>query len=236
MQEFGALTQQAGQIYAVTYYAHAAIGFGAAAMAVVALSSRKGGVWHRRAGQIFLVAMGFAAASALYFVVTRVPAPPVLISALVSIYAMVMAILSLRQRTGAWLTVQSISVALPFLIGLFYLSYVAAAVMLPDVPGYVGVLGPMAGALFLVIGWKDIQFLRAKEVDRSRRLRRHAFRMALTCKVVISAPLQSFGPPFLGEEHSFQFYAFAPFLVVPLIVLLATPQWIKGEENAPARA
>ena len=236
MQDFGALSQEAGQVYALTYYAHAAIGFGAAAFGLMALASRKGGARHRRWGQAFLVTMSFAAISALYFVVARVPAPPVLISALVAIYAMSMAVLSLKPQRGAWFMVQAASVALPFLIGLFYLSYVAAAIMLPDIPGYAGVLGPLAGLLFLAIGWKDIQFLRAKEVDPTRRLRRHALRMALVCKVVVSAPLQSFGPLFLGEEHSFQFYAFAPFLLVPLILALATPDWIKNAAKEPAAA
>lgn len=232
MQDFGALTQDAGQAYAITYYAHAAIGFAAAAMALVALISQKGGAYHRRSGQLFLGAMGFAAVSALYFVVTRVPAPPVLIGALISIYAMAMAVLSLKPQTGAWFVAQVASAAIPFLVGFFYFSYVAAAIMFPDVPGYVGVLGPMAGVLFLVIGWKDVGFLRARNVDRPRRLQRHGFRMALVCTQVVSAPLQSFGPLFLGEEHSFQFYAFAPFLLVPLIVWVATPAWLKAGEAA----
>ena len=232
MQDFGVLSQDAGQAYAVTYYAHAAIGFAAAGMALVALTSRKGGVWHRRSGQLFLFAMGFAALSALYFVVTRIPAPPVLIGALMSIYAMAMAVLSLKPQTGAWFIAQVASAAIPFLLGLFYFSYIAAAIMVPGVPGYVGVLGPMAGVLFLAIGWKDVGFLRASKVDRPRRLRRHGFRMALVCTQVVSAPLQSFGPLFLGEEHSFQFYAFAPFLLVPLIVWLATPAWLKADDAA----
>lgn len=33
MQDFGALSAEAGQFYALTYYAHAAIGFGAAQLA-----------------------------------------------------------------------------------------------------------------------------------------------------------------------------------------------------------
>ncbi|MEO0590068.1 MAG: hypothetical protein AAFZ11_05850 [Pseudomonadota bacterium] len=233
MQDFGALTQDAGQAYAVTYYAHAAIGFGAAGMALVALFSQKGGAWHRRSGQIFLCAMGFAALSALYFVVARIPAPPVLIGALMSIYAMAMAVLSLKPQTGAWFAAQAASASIPFLIGLFYVSYLAAAIMIPDVPAYVGVLGPVTGILFLVIGWKDVAFLRARNVDRPRRLQRHGFRMALVCTQVVSAPLQSFGPLFLGEEHSFQFYAFAPFLLVPLIVWLATPAWLKTPTPEP---
>lgn len=236
MQEFGALAQDTGQAYAVTYYAHATIGFGAAFMALTAVFSQKGGVWHRRSGQAFLATMGFAAFSALYFVVARVPAPPVLISALVSIYAMAMAVLSLKARSGLALWVQVGSALIPFLVGLFYISYLAAALMIPEVPGYVSVLGPSAGVFFLVIGWKDIRFLRAETVDSHRRLRRHAFRMALVCTMVVSAPLQSFGPPFLGEEHSFEFYAFAPFALLPLIVWFATPNWLKASSAAKANA
>ncbi|MEO1048574.1 MAG: hypothetical protein AAFW59_09635 [Pseudomonadota bacterium] len=236
MQDFGALAQEVSPAYAYTYYAHAAIGFGAAALGLVALASRKGGVWHRRSGQVFLAAMGFASISALYFVITRVPAPPVIISALVAIYGMGMAILSLRPRTGPLFFLQAACAALPLLIGLFYMSYIAAAVMVPGVPGYVGVLGPIAGLVFLVIGWKDIQFLRSFDVDRVRRLRRHGLRMAIVCAEVVRAPLQSFGPAFLGEEHSFQFYAFAPMLLIPVFYFLARPDWLKPDAGAPVPA
>ncbi|MEM6494627.1 MAG: hypothetical protein AAF650_09635 [Pseudomonadota bacterium] len=236
MQDFGALAQEVSPTYAYTYYAHAVIGFGAAAMGVVALVSRKGGAWHRRAGQVFLIAMGFAALSALYFVITRIPAPPIIISALAAIYGMGMAILSLRPQTGLWFIVQAATAALPILIGLFYFSYIAAAIFLPDIPAYIGALGPMAGLVFLAIGWKDIEFLRSRDVDRVRRLRRHGLRMAIVCAEVVRAPLQSFGPPFLGEEHSFQFYAFAPMLLIPVFYFVARPNWLKPQASAPTSA
>ncbi len=236
MQEFGTLAQEAGPAYAYTYYAHAAIGFGAAALGLVALVSRKSGVWHRRAGQVFIAAMTFAAVTALYFFATRVPGPPVLMSALVSLYGMGMAILSLKPRTGGWFALQVGLVAVPFLVGLIHFASIAAAIYVPQIPIYLVFLAPFAGALFLIVGWRDIQFLRAGEVDRGRRLRRHAFRMALVCLEVVRAPLQSFGPRFLGEENSFQFYAFAPYILLPLILWLAVPAWLKARAPEPATA
>ncbi len=234
MQDFSALAQEVSPAYAFTYYAHAAIGFGAAALGVVALASRKGGPWHRRSGQIFLAAMGFASLSALYFVVARVPAPPVLISALAAIYAMGMAILSLQQRKGGWFALQAVLIALPVFNGLLYLAFAPLAFTIPEIPTYVGVLGPLAGAFFLTLAWKDVQFLRASSVETPRRLRRHGFRMAVVCAEVVRAPLQSFGPPFLGEEHSFQFYAFAPMVLIPLFYFAARPDWLKPAQPAPA--
>ena len=236
MQDFGALAQEVSPAYTYTYYAHAAIGFGAAALGVVALASRKGAAWHRLAGQVFLAAWGFASISALYFVVTRVPAPPVIISALVAIYGMGMAILSLRPQKGLWFILQTACAALPIVVGLFYMTYIVAAISVPEIPGYVGVLGPLAGLVFLVIGWKDIQFLRSDDVDRIRRLRRHGLRMAIVCAEVVRAPLQSFGPPFLEEEHSFQFYAFAPMLLIPVFYFFARPDWLNPNAGGPVPA
>jgi len=237
MQDFGALSAEAGQFYALTYYAHAAIGFGAAVLGAVALASRKGSTKHRRAGQVFVLAMTFAALSALYFVAARVPAPPVVISALAALYGMGMAILSLKPREGGAMALQAALIAIPLLIGLLYLSYLAFALMAPDVPLYVGILGPLAGAVFLAMAWKDIQFMRAKPAEPGRRQRRHGFRMALVMAEVVRAPLQSFGPPFLGEEHSFQFYAFAPMLLIPVFYYLARPNWLRpGSNGGPAAA
>ena len=86
----------------------------------------------------------------------------------------------------------------------------------------------------MIVGWRDVQFLRATEVDRARRLRGHAFCMTLVCLEVLRAPLQSFGPRILGEENSFQFYAFVPYILLPLIVWLAMLAWPKAREPEPA--
>ncbi|MEO0463920.1 MAG: hypothetical protein AAF127_12370 [Pseudomonadota bacterium] len=227
MQDFGALAQEMGSAYALTYYEHAAIGFGAAAFALVALASREGETADRRAGQVFVILMSAATLSALYFFAVRVPAPPVLISALAALYGMGMALLSLKPRMGSAFALQACLVVIPLLNGLLYFAYIALALTIPGVPIYLTMLGPVAGVFFLAIAWSDIQFLRIRGVERPRRLKRHGFRMALVCAEVVRAPLQSFGPPFLGEEHSFQLYAFAPLLLVPIFYGLARPEWLR---------
>ena len=237
MEDFGLLSAEVGQFYALTYYAHAIIGFVAAAFATTALASRKGGTLHRRTGQLFIGFMTFAAASALYFVIARTPAPPVVISALAALYGMGMAILSLRARSGALRILQGVLIAIPVFVGLLYIAFIAFAIAIPEVPIAAGVLGPLAGIVFLAVARKDFQFLRDPSPSRSQRLRRHGFRMALVASEVVRAPLQSFGPPFLGEA-TFQIYAFGPFLLVPLFYYLAMPGWLKtpSSEDAPQTA
>lgn len=168
-----------------------------------------------------------AAVTALYFFAAGPPAPPVLISALAALYAIGMAILSLRPRTGVWFVLQAALVAIPALIGLLYVAFAAFVLTVPDVPTYLAFVGPAAGVLFLIIAWKDIGFLRTAEPTRPRRLRRHGFRMALVAAEVVRAPLVSMGPLFIGEA-TFDLYSYGAFLLVPLFYYLALPGWLKA--------
>lgn len=213
------------------YWLHVVLGFGSALFVLVALFVRKGSALHRRSGQLFAISMGAAALTALYFLAVGPPAPPILISALATIYGLGMAILSLKPRKRMWFRMQAALVILPLLIGLLYLAFAGLAVMVPEIPLYIAILGPAAGVLFLVMGWKDVQFLRAKETDRPRRIRRHGFRMALVAAEVVRAPAISFGPQFLGDA-TFDLYSFGPFLLVPLIYFLAIPGWLKTKQGS----
>ena len=224
-----------GEFNPLIYWVHVVLGFGSALFVVVALASRKGSLLHRRAGQFFAVSMGAAALSALYFFAAGPPAPPVLISATASIYGIGMAIMSLKDRKGIWRAMQAILAIVSILIGLLYVAFVAFAVMVPEIPIYLALLGPAAGILFLAMGWQDIGFLRAQAPTSNRRLKRHALRMALVAAEVVRAPAVSFGPQFLGDA-TFDFYSFGPFLLIPLIYFLALPDWIKqpAAKNQPA--
>lgn len=223
-----------GNFEPLIFWPHVALGFAAAVFSAVALVSTKGGVWHRRAGQLFAGAMSIAAVTAIYFFLAGPPAPPVLISASAALYAIGMGILSLRQRSGGWLALQCALVIIPILAGLLYVSFAAFAVMAPDIPIYLAIAGPAAGALFLVIAWKDLQFLRTAKPSRSRRLRRHGFRMALVAAEVVRAPLVSMGPPIIGAA-SFDLYAYGAFALVPLFYFLAIPRNLVREPSS-ARA
>lgn len=225
----------AGDFNPMVFWLHVVLGFGSAIFAGIALFSRKGGKWHRRTGQLFALAMGVAVVTAFYFLAVGPFAPPILISTSAAIYAIGMAILSLRPRSGGWIALQASLVVVPVLIGLLYLAFAVLAVGVPEIPLYLAVLGPAAGILFLALAWQDARFLRTSEPAKDRRIKRHGFRMALVTAEVVRAPAISLGPQFLGDA-TFDFYSFGPFLLVPLVYYLAMPAWLKSNKEAPAPA
>ncbi|MEO1729351.1 MAG: bL34 family ribosomal protein [Pseudomonadota bacterium] len=221
-----------GEFDPTLYWVHVVLGSGSAVFALGALFARKGGLVHKWSGRFFAVSMGVAAITALYFFGAGPPAPPILISATAALYAIGMAILSLRPREGLWRFVQWALIPIPVLIALLYFAFIGFAVLNPDIPLYLGILGPMAAVLFGVIAWSDIRFMRTREPSKHQRARRHGFRMAVVSAEVVRAPLVSLGPPFLGER-TFDFYSFGPFLLIPLIYFLARPEWLKGQQRLP---
>ena len=227
-----------GEFDPTLYWLHVVLGFSTVLFVLLALGSRKGSVLHRRTGQLFSIGMSVAALTALVGFGRGVPPPPPMISALAALYGIGMAILSLKARSGFWKALQIGLVLIPVAIGLLYVGFIGFAILNPDLPRYLIVLGPAAGTLFLVMAWKDVQFLRADNVGRDRRLKRHGWRMALVAAEVVRAPAISFGPQFLGDA-TFDFYAFGSFLLVPLCYFLSLPDWLKreradGTEAAPA--
>lgn len=220
-----------GEFNPIVYWLHVVLGFGSAGFALLALVSSKGGIWHRRSGLFFSVSMGIAAVTALVFF-AEAPAPPVLISSLAALYGIGMAILSLKQRSGLWKVVQWALVLVPSLLALLYMAYIGFALTIPEVPLYLAVLGPAAGVIFGAMAWGDIRFLRTSQPDKSRRLKRHAIRMALVAVEVVRAPAISFGPPFMGDA-TFDLYSFGPFLLIPLVYFLAMPDWLKRDQAGP---
>ena len=225
----------AGEFDPVLYWLHVVLGFSTVVFVILALASQKGSALHRRSGQLFSIGMSVAALTALVGFGRGVPPPPPMISALAALYGMAMAILSLKERSGPLKALQVAVIILPTLIGLLYVGFIGFVLTNPDLPKYLLVLGPAAGMLFLVMAWKDVQFLREGEVGRERRLRRHGWRMALVAAEVVRAPAISFGPPFLGDA-TFDFYSFGPFALVPLFYFASLPQWLKNDKAAPAVA
>lgn len=80
---------------------HAVLGFGAAGAAVIALAAKKGELWHRRAGWVFVAGMVVSALTAWMFMVDR-PLPLAMVSATVTLYAIGNALLAVKpQWAGA---------------------------------------------------------------------------------------------------------------------------------------
>lgn len=223
----------------MVYWPHVVVGIGSVFAALLAIFSKKGARLHRAAGITFSAAMGIAALTAILFSTWRF-APPALVSAFSVIYAIGMAILSLRARSGAWKAVQWTLVTVPLVLGLVGLVAVAslfAQDMPPTLRLMAGIPASLVTIFFLVVAFKDVGFLRTAEVDRLRRLRRHALRMAIAAAEVVRAPLISFGPP-IGPDGAFTFplYFFGPFLLIPLVYFLAMPAWVKRRAETPPTA
>ncbi len=224
-----------GPLNPLAYWLHVVLGFSTVVFALLALSSRKGGQLHRRAGQVFAVAMIVAALTAMQFFAVIGPAPPVAVSALSAIYCIGMAILSVRHRTGWQRALQWAMILIPVAIALLYVAFIAFAFIFPEVPLYLAILGPLAATIYAVMAWSDWKFMRSASVSKSQRARRHGLRMAVACVEVVRAPAISFGPQFLGEA-TFDLYSFGPYLLVPVFYFLALPDWLKQEAPATSEA
>ena len=220
------------------YWPHVVLGVSSILFAAIAIGSRKGSKRHRQSGLVFAVAMSVAAVTAITFSFIRL-APPALFSAVVVLYGISMAILTLYRREGALRLLQAGMSVVPVVIALGALAAAAAAALIPPPPDVevslamrltISALALTVASSFAALAIGDFRFLRAAQPSRARRFRRHALRMSLAVTEVVRAPLISFGPP-LGAEGflSFPVYFFGPFLLIQAIYFLAMPDWLKFE-------
>lgn len=218
------------------YWPHVIFGIASVFLAITAILSVKGSPLHRRSGQLFALAMGVAAVSAIIFSFVQI-APPALFSAFTVLYGIGMGILSLKRRSGWSRALQWALVAIPLLValvalvavGLLFVPQPEAPPMPIPVVVLVAIAASSVGIFFAVLGAKDVGFLRQTDVLRNRRLKRHALRMSVAAAEVVRAPLISFGPA-LGSDGalSFPVYFFGPFLLIPMIYYFAMPAWVKN--------
>lgn len=223
-----------GPYHPLFYWPHVAFGISTALVVLVPIFSRKGSTLHRQSGRLFAIAMAIAAVSALYFS-SIVFAPPAILSAITAIYAIGAAILTLRARRGWRKHLERALLLVPLLLFLFTLASLAMAIGAPERPP-IAVIVVFAGVMLGLYGWLtwgDFSYLRASDVTKLRRYRRHAVRMAIVATEVVRAPLMSFGPPIFGELTG-SFYMFAPYVLVPLIYYGAMPAWVKVGDEAYA--
>ena len=211
------------------YWPHVVLGIASVFLVIVAIFAAKGSKLHRQTGRFFAIFMGIAAITAIGFAIVRT-APAPIISSLIAIYSIGAGWLTLRKRSGPGLWLQRILVLVPVLLTIFVLGNIVGGANQGVAALVFGIiiLGPLA-ALFALMAWGDIRYLRSEQDDRFRQFRRHALRMAVAASEVLRAPLMSFGPP-LGAL-TFPVYFVGPFLLVPLIYFLAMPRWIKEREQ-----
>ncbi|MGE0290614.1 MAG: hypothetical protein AB7I42_30120 [Bradyrhizobium sp.] len=200
----------------LTHLLHLALGFGAAGAALVALSARKGGRLHRRAGWVFVAGMVIAAITAWLFMFAR-PLPLAMIEATVALYALGTALLALRPRRRGARAAEWALFALLCLV-MLGIGATAARLYLAGTPFFAA-----PAAFFVILAYfaaLDLRYLRAREVARLDRVRRHALRMALAVSETVRAPTITFADQ-LGLPVPA--IVFGSFLLVPLIYFAFAP-------------
>lgn len=227
----------------LAYWPHVILGISSILFAVLALSYPKGSRNHRWSGLAFFITMSVAAITAIAFSFVRL-APAALFSCAVVFYGLGTAVLSLRKREGF---LRALQYALPLIAVLITFASLAAGATavfaLPEAPvpfpvrALIAFLALLVGVFFASLAIGDFRFLRDPAPEKTRRYRRHGFRMAIAATETIRAPFISFGPP-LGADGllSFPVYFFGPFLLVPLIYYLAMPAWVRSGHEQPAKS
>jgi hypothetical protein len=189
-----------------------AIGAGAAAMI-----ARKGGRWHRRTGNAFLVAMlimsGIGAVVAPYL---PTPQRSSTVAGALTFYLTLSGWLTAWRRDGKPGRPELATCALGAAVGVFGLSFgVLAAQGLAGVPGEAGA-GVVFGGLAALGAVLDARMLRHGGVHGTPRLARHLWRMG-TALLIATASF------FLGQQKVFPVgLRGSPLLFVPVIAVLAS--------------
>ena len=207
------------------YWAHIIIGFIALTSVLVALGARKGSTAHRFSGAIFLIGMGIAASTAIYFLTIR-PSIPAVFDATLMICAGGSGLLALQPST---LPVKIAEGALTFFAGLAGLVLMAVGLnfMLQGNPNFVPAF--IHGVVFSTLAGTDVRakILRRRE---SRRYHRHMSRLAWAIAIGVYAPLFTFNDVFQIPAAALYLGAMS---LGPLIMVLF---WRRADEFARSDA
>lgn len=221
-----------GEFSPPIYWLHVTVGLGAIALVATAILAAKGSQLHRRAGLGFAIVMATAALTAFALMGDTV-APPIVISSAGTLYGLGLGIAAMRPTSAAWQVVSFVGIFLASAIAL--LCAVSLTMFLtssePPPPPIIFV-SLATGIIFAALAIADVRYLRSAEKSRNRRYRRHALRMSLVAAEVVRAPLMSLGPQIAGDA-TLPIYFFGSFLLVPVIYLLAMPDWVKSDRDPP---
>ena len=203
------------------FWAHIIIGFIALAAVLVALGARKGSTVHRFSGAIFLIGMGIAAGTAIYFATIQ-PSMPAIFDASLMICAGGSGLLALQPST---LPVKIAEGALTFFAGLagLLLLVIGSSFMLQGNPNFIPAF--IHGVVFSTLAVTDVRakILRRRE---SRRYHRHMSRLAWAIAIGVYAPLFTFNDVFQIPGAALYLGAMS---LGPLIMIL---YWRRADEFA----
>lgn len=173
-----------------SYYVHIIIGIIALIAAVTALSAKKGSPLHIRAGRIFIACTMIVCATSLVLLSVRM-APPLLVAALTSIYAIATALLALKPGSSNIRRLE---------IGFFIFEIGVVAMFLsmaiPNIiAGNIPLIGPLViTGIPLILLAGDINFFRKQKIRSKLRIRRHLSRMIWAFIISVRAPLAEIYP------------------------------------------
>jgi uncharacterized membrane protein len=163
----------------------------------IAMAVRKGGRWHRVAGQVFVSGMLCLAASGAVIAYMRAE-PPNIIAGLLTMYMVTTAWMTGRHkdgRTGAFDWV-ALLFALSFAAYLWPLGVEALYRphrMMSGVPAFMSFF---LGSVVLLAAAGDVRMLRRRGITGARRIGRHAWRMSFGLFIAS-------GSFFLGQQQVF---------------------------------
>ncbi|QLC22405.1 hypothetical protein HFP51_09580 [Parasphingopyxis sp. CP4] len=202
----------------ISYYLHISVGIVGLLAALIALSTKKGSRVHIFAGRTFAVSILVVAISSLVLLSVRM-APPLLVAALTSVYAVGTALLALKPATRRIRTFETGFFIFEIGVVLLFLSFAIPQVAAGNIP-LIGPLAILAIPIILLAG--DVHFFRNADRRAALRIRRHLARMIWAFAIAVRAPLAEV---YSQLEIPIPFILIGPLIVAPMLIAVFLPRY-----------
>lgn len=169
----------------ISYYGHLLIGTIALLAAIFVFASRKGGLWHKRGGYLFIASVAAVCLTSVEML-ANVFIAPLFMAVFTAVYAI----------GGAWLSLQKDSVRVrlgEYALFLFEIAGIAIFLSIALPAAASGVIPPAAPIVIVIIPLillgGDINWFARRHERQRLRVQRHLARMVWGFVVVLRAPL-----------------------------------------------
>jgi uncharacterized membrane protein len=209
---------------------HVAMGVGALVAGVVAIAARKGGVWHRRAGRVFvctMIATGITAAGISAYEGKSIGGGALTVYLVFTAFTTVKPLPALGRRSDIALMALAFTFAAVTYLGAF------TALGRPgnQVDGVPAAMSFFLGTIILLAAIGDLRMIRAGGIRGARRIARHLWRMCFGLFIASGSfaaqlVMMTFMPP--------QFRSLPMILLLgggPLVVLLYWMWRVRLKQN-----
>lgn len=197
---------------ALSYYAHILIGIIGLLAALIALTTKKGRTAHVLAGKVFAYCIALVAITSLILLSVRM-APPLLVAALTSVYAVGTALLALQPASTKIKAFEYGFFVFELAVVSVFLGLAIPQVLAGNIPP-IGPLVILVIPVVLLIG--DFSFFRNADDRAALRVRRHLARMIWAFVIAVRAP---FAEIYAQLDISVAFILFGPLLVGPVMII-----------------